>query len=142
MEVGSMPAKKLPRCTCCGRAFHPDPYNADRQKFCKHPDCIRERKRKRNRKYYHNKYHSDKDFQAKEIARISAGHKRRRKNPDKSPRPPPHQLGVDIQACLVGLIAQHTALTDPVLVVEAMHTYADRGHRLAFGIAKSDQQLL
>ena len=47
------------RCPCCGRLFRiTNPYNKNRQKYCKNPICLLERFRRYKRRYAEKLYHS------------------------------------------------------------------------------------
>ena len=124
-------------CEFCGRSFHPCPRNAARQKYCTHADCVLERKRWRQRKWYADKRAADRDFRNRENRRCREANRLRRAacrcassafssvSPDLLP------------SVVTGLIAQLTDTTDPVHLDASIRSYAARGQRLARSVAEA-----
>ncbi|MBT7165806.1 MAG: hypothetical protein HN849_16170 [Victivallales bacterium] len=124
---------KLPCCAHCGRAFVPNRYNAHHQKYCTHGDCVRDRKRLRQRKWGASKRASDAEFRARENARCAAANQRRRTAAKACRDPAGTVVGqVAVADVLTGLLSQLADTTDPVLLRASMAAYAARGQRLAF----------
>lgn len=121
-------AKKLPRCECCGRVVHPDRYNAGHQKYCKGAECVRERKRKRQREWFAARYAGDPAFAAAARMRCAAANRRRRaaaKACGKQDEP------IELFAVVTGLLSQLTDTTDPSQLRVSLRRYQDRGRRMA-----------
>jgi hypothetical protein len=70
--------KKLPRCVVCGRTFRPDRYHVHHQECCQRPECVRERQRRRQRRWYAQKCRNDPAFCERERRRCAAANRRRR----------------------------------------------------------------
>lgn len=125
-------SKRFPRCAFCGRRFRPDRYNEFRQKFCTAPECILERKRKRQREQYRARRLNDPAFRAKENARCAAANRRRRAAAKAAEAgsagrgPPP-----DLSAVMTGLPAHLADSDDPNQLRELARRFAGRGRRLA-----------
>ena len=118
------------RCTACLRVFRPDPHNAYHQECCTRPDCVRERKRRRQREWYRAKYQGNRAFREREIRRLVAW---RRKGQGRDP-PGEGQAGWDVAvigAALTGLVAQLADSAEPAVVRGILVGYVDRGRRLA-----------
>lgn len=127
-------SKKLPRCAACGRAFRPNRYNVHSQIHCTHPECIRDRKRARQRESYNRRYREDGDFREGECKRAAAGNRRRRAAA-KAARAGPVAAGVapvpELRDLFAGFVSHLAHSDDPAVVCELMSGYADRGRRLA-----------
>ncbi len=128
-----MGGKRLPVCRHCGRKFRPDSYNQHRQQWCSRSECRRARDRERKRKYYRRRLAEEAGFRESERTRCRDGmrHCRSRQAEPVAAEsallvrgPPPTEL-------LVGLIAQLADTSDPQVVGEVMHRYAERGRRVA-----------
>jgi hypothetical protein len=125
-------SRKLPRCAHCGRAFSPDLYNAHHQQYCTDADCVRERKRLRQREWAARRRASDVLFRARENARCAAANRRRRAAEKASCEPETAAVGeVAVADVLTGLLSQLADTSDPVLLRTSMAAYAARGRRLA-----------
>lgn len=124
-------SSKLPRCEFCGRSFHPDPRNAARQKYCTHTECVLERKRLRQRRWYAGKRAADRGFRDSENARCREANRLRRAA-RRCASPAPCCVCPDLLPSVVtGLIAQLTDTTDPAHLDASIRSYAARGRRLA-----------
>ena len=120
---------KLPRCEPCGLPYHPDPYNADRQKYCTRPECVRERRRQRQRPWHRKRYATDPEFAAAARERCAAANRRRRAAGQSRAGPPgdsPLLLNV-----VLGMLSQLTDTNDPVQLRASMNDFAARGQRVA-----------
>jgi len=120
---------KLPRCEHCGLPYHPDRYNADRQTCCTRPECVRERRRQRQRRWYNTRYATDEKFAEAARQRCAAANRRRRAAGQSRAGPqaePPMLLHV-----VVGMLSQLTDTADPVQLRASMAEYAARGQRVA-----------
>lgn len=125
-------SRKLLRCAHCGRAFAPDRYNAHHQKYCTHAECVRVRKRLRQRKWDASKRASDAAFRARGNARCAAANARRRTAAKACRDPAATVVGqVAVADVLAGLLSQLADTSDPVLLRASMDAYAARGRRLA-----------
>ena len=125
-------SRKPPRCEFCGRPFHPDPYNSDRQKYCTRPECVTERKRKRQREWYAKRIARDAAFA--EAARVRcAGANRRRRAANQS-RAGPDDDPVVLFNVVTGMLSQLTDTVDPVQLRTSLRDYAARGRRVALPI--------
>ncbi len=128
-------AGKLPRCNACGRAFRPDRYHIHTQEYCTDAECVRKRKRKRQRRFYNNRYRNDSEFRASERARAATGNRRRRAV-TKTAKSTLEACGrrhddADIQCLITGFVSHLAQSDDPAVVRGLMSGYADRGRRLA-----------
>lgn len=126
-------AKKLPCCARCARTYRPEPRSADRQKFCTRPDCVRERKRERQRKWATDRYANDPAFAAATRKRCAAANRRRRAAV--RARAAPATSPAFLAEVVTGLLSQLTDTTDPVLLHQTMAAYGDRGRRLALELS-------
>jgi hypothetical protein len=125
-------SRKLPRCAHCGRAFVPDRYNAHHQKYCTDADCVRERKRLRQREWGSRRRASDARFRARGNARCAAANRRRRAGAKACLEPAGTAVGqVAVADVLTGLLSQLADTSDPELLRTSMDAYAARGRRLA-----------
>jgi hypothetical protein len=124
-----MSTKKLPRCGHCSEPYQPDRYNADRQKYCTRPECVRERRRQRQRRWHNTRYANDTTFAAAARERCAAANRRRRAagmSRAGPPADPPMLLHV-----VVGMLSQLTDTVDPIQLRVCMTEYAARGQRVA-----------
>jgi len=122
-------SKTLPRCEHCGLPYHPDRYNADRQKYCTRFECVRERRRQRQRQWHAKRYVTDAKFAAAARERCAAANRRRRAAGQSRAGPPadsPLLLHV-----VVGMLSQLTDTVDPEQLRASMAEYAARGQRVA-----------
>lgn len=128
-------SKKLPRCEACGRAYRPSRYNVHSQVYCTHPDCVRDRKRARQRRSYNRRYHEDPAFREDECSRAAAGNRRRRAAVKAARAGPGAGAGSapvpELRHLLTGFVSHLAHSDDPAVVCELMSGYADRGRRLA-----------
>jgi len=122
-------SKKLPCCDGCGGSFRPDRYNVHHQKYCTRPDCVRERRRKRQREWYGRRCAEDPEFVAAARVRCAAANRRRR-TAERSRPGPPGALPL-LSDVVVGMLSQLTDTADPVQLRACMHDYAARGQRMA-----------
>jgi hypothetical protein len=119
---------RLPRCEHCGLPYEPDRYNADRQKYCTRPECVRERRRQRQRPWHKKRYAADAKFAAAAQERCAAANRRRRAagmSRAGPPADPPMLLHV-----VVGMLSQLTDTADPVQLRASMAEFAARGQRV------------
>jgi hypothetical protein len=133
------------RCKHCDREFVPDHYNQIRQKYCKNPDCVLERKRRRQRDNRRKRYEQDLEFKKNEQARCQDAVRRYRaqkksiRADDLVPHPihPPVTPIVSAQppVLLLGLLSQLLDTNDPVELARQAVWYEERGRRLAFPMA-------
>ena len=128
-------AKKLPRCDACGRAFRPNRYNKHDQIYCLTPECVLERKRKRQRRFYNNRYRNDSEFRESERTRAAEGNRRRRAAA-KAEKPAcegsgGNSGGMDIHYLITGFVSHLAQSDDPAIIGSLMSGYTDRGRRLA-----------
>lgn len=124
-------SKKLPCCESCGWAFRPDPYNAHRQRCCTRPDCLRERKRKRQRKSYAKRYREDPVFRGNERQRCAAGIRSRRAAGGMGrDGPGAETVPVMVFELLAGLVSEQKHTSDAAEVRAVMREYEARGRRL------------
>ncbi len=124
-------SKKLPRCRFCGQPFRADRRNASRQRFCKRIECVTERKRFRQRRWYNRRRRDDPAFCESENARCAEANRRRRsthRKPDPAADVPDT---VFLSHVVTGLLSQVIDSTDPEHLHSSMHRYADRGRRVA-----------
>ena len=125
-------SRKLLHCAHCGRSFAPDRYNALHQKYCTHGECMRDRKRLRQREWEARRRAEDAEFRATWRARCAAANARRRATAKASREPEAAAVGhVAVTDVLTGLLSQLADTSDPVLVGASMAEYAARGRRLA-----------
>ena len=127
-------SSKLPRCECCGRSFHSDLGHISRQKFCKYADCVLERKRLRQRKWYARKRAEDAAFREHENARCREAHRRRRAAARSPDLPGPATLLLTssvLPEVITGLLSKLVDMSDPVDLADSIRAYAARAHRLA-----------
>lgn len=124
-------SNRFPCCELCGRSFRPDPHNADRQKYCTFPECVRERKRKRQRRWYAQKRASDAVFRDSENERCREANRRRRAADRAATSALPSVSSELLPDVLTGIIAQLTDATDPAHLDVSIRSYAARGQRLA-----------
>ena len=125
-------SKKLPRCRFCGEPFHPDPYNASRQKFCKRPECVRERKRMRQRRWYNQRRRDEPAFRESENARCAQANRRRRSMRNARPEPAQAEDAAFFSHVVTGFLSQVIDSSDPVHLHNCLCGYADRGRRVAY----------
>ena len=121
---------KLPRCEFCGRPFPPDRYNVGQQKYCTRPDCVRERRRKRQREWYAKRCAQDPEFAAAARVRCAAANRRRRAANRSRAGPPQEELPLLLNV-VVGMLSQLTDTVDPVRLRASLRDYAVRGQRVA-----------
>lgn len=123
---------KLPCCAHCGRAFVPDRYNAHHQKYCTDADCVRERKRLRQRKWQASKRLSDAAFRKRGNARCATANARRRALARARFTPADSVVDqVSLSDVVTGLLSQLLDTTDPSSLRSSLDGYAARGRRLA-----------
>jgi len=128
--------KKLPRCEVCGRPFRPDRFNVEHQKYCSNPDCVRARKRKRQREWYAKRRAEDPQFRADENARCADANRRRREREREYARAGPSpglcaEPPTGLRDVVAGLLSQVADTSDPRELQQHMELYAARGRRLA-----------
>jgi len=122
-------SKKLPRCAHCERVFRPDRYHKHVQEFCTHPECVRERKRQRQREWYARRRADDEVFRKRENARCAAANRRRRAQVRARAGPP--EDPVVLFDVVTGLLSQMVDSSDPVLLQASLRDFAQRGRRVA-----------
>lgn len=134
LEGPDMP-RRLPRCKECGRAYRPDRYNEDRQRYCTRPECVLERKRRRNRQCYSKRCRGDPEFRETERTRCAAANRRRRaaakakaaSSSEADPVPDARALF----EVVAGVVSQLTDTSDPVQLHASLRDYQARGRRMA-----------
>jgi len=131
-------AKRLSICEACHLTFHADAYNGHHQKFCTRPECVRQRKRRRQRESYARRYAEDAKFRDKERTRCAEGIARRRARVTATDPPGVPVVVLDV---LTGLVAQVTDISDPVLVRAAVASYGARGRRMALMASSDDDSV-
>ena len=130
-KVKEMPGKRL-ICECCERSYRSDRYNRHHQKYCTRPECVLERKRKRQRESVARRYREDPEFAQKTRERCSAANRRRRAAAGTSTvRDDSSAAAVAPLEVIAGLLSQLTDTTDPVQVRASLLEYAARGRRAA-----------
>jgi len=136
--VGKVPVmgKTKLRCGFCGRRFEPDRYNAHHRKYCLDPDCVRDRKRKRQREWSARRKAADAAFAERGRKRCREANRARRKRLAALPRSPPCPVpeaapAPDVRHALLGLLAQMTDTADSGQLHSTFVAYAARGQRLA-----------
>lgn len=123
---------KLSICECCERSYRSDRYNHHHQKYCTRPECVLERKRKRQRESLARRYRDDPEFAQKTRERCAAANRRRRAAARASKvRDDSGASAVAPLEVIAGLLSQLTDTTDPVQVRASLHEYAARGRRAA-----------
>ena len=126
-----MPSKLL-RCGHCGRAYRPDRYNELHQECCTDPECVLDRKRKRQREWHARRRAEDESFRRKENARCAEANRRRRAALRARGTPGETEaIPVVLADVVTGLLSQLTDTIDPVQLRASMHDYAARGRRVA-----------
>ena len=120
---------RLPHCEFCGRLFHPDRYNVGQQKYCTRPDCIRERRRQRQREWHAKRYAENPEFA--EAARVRCAAANRRRRLANRSRAGPQEESPLLLNVVVGMLSQLTDTVDPVQLRASMYDYATRGQRVA-----------
>ena len=102
------------------------------QECCTRPECVLDRKRKRQREWQARRRAEDADFRKKGNARCAAANRRRRAASRARSGPgeaaPAPVLLTDV---VTGLLSQLTDTSDPVRVRASLHDYAARGRRVA-----------
>jgi len=101
-------------------------HNALRQKFCKRPKCVRDRKRIRQRKSYNQRYELDEQFRKKEQERARQGQARRRAAERLESN---KTLAVD-QHVLLGMVQALSGTTNQQQVARDIRSYAREGRQL------------
>ena len=128
-------SKKLPRCAHCDRLFSPDRYNVLHQECCRHPDCVLERKRKRQREWYARKYRDDPEFADTARKRCAAANRKRRAR--EVPVSGDATVGqadtsaLALYKAVSGVISQLTDASDPAQLLCSIRRYRERGRRMA-----------
>jgi len=123
---------KLPRCRHCAQSYRPDRYNADRQKCCTRPECVRERRRQQQRQWHAKRYATDEKFATAARERCAAANRRRRAAGPSGAGPPAHLPMW--QHVVMGMLSQLTDTADPVQLRASMAEYANRGQRVALAL--------
>jgi hypothetical protein len=134
-------------CVVCGRRFRPNRYNPEHQQCCSLPDCVRECKRRRQRKWYERKCRDDPSFAEAARKRCAAANRRRRSriraaaavpvaasSPVAAPAETTPQALFEV---LSGFLSQLTDTTDPAELSASMRDYRERGRRVALNTAVS-----
>jgi len=124
-------SKKLPRCNACGRVFRPNRYNKHDQIYCRTPECVLERKRRRQRRLYNNRYRNDPEFRESERSRAAESNRRRRAAAKKKKPACQDSGGRDIYYLITGFVSHLAQSDDPAIIGSLMSGYTDRGRRLA-----------
>lgn len=133
-----MAGKRLPRCRQCGRAFRPDRYNVDRQEWCSRDACRLARDRARKRRHHRKKLEEDAAFRESERRRCRKAMRAlraRRRREASEPESDPSAVVPEIPELVVGLVSHLADTIDPEALAEVMDRYAERGRRLAVGVA-------
>ena len=120
---------KRPCCAFCGLSFRPDRYNVHHQKYCTRPDCVRDRRRRRQRVWYARRFAEDPAFVEAARARCAAANRRRRAV-ERSRAGPAGESPL-LTHVVVGMLSHLTDTADPVRLQQCLCDYADRGRRVA-----------
>jgi hypothetical protein len=127
-------------CAVCGSWFRPNRYNPEHQQCCPRPDCVRECKRRRQRKWYARKCRDDPSFAEASRKRCAAANRERRariraaavpvaaSSPVAAPAETTPQALFEV---LSGFLSQLTDTTDPAELSASMRDYRERGRRVA-----------
>lgn len=126
-----MAGKRLPRCCNCGRAFRPDRYNPERNRWCSRAECRRERDRARKRRHYHERLKQDAEVRDSERLRCRTAMRVLRARRRREAAEPAPAAAVKIPDLVAGLVSHLADTTDPVVLGEVMSRYAERGRRVA-----------
>jgi hypothetical protein len=127
-------------CVICGRRFRPNRYNPEHQQCCPLPECVRECKRRRQRKWYARKCRDDPKFAEKARKRCAAANRVRRAQIRVTASPAAAPAETTPQALfevLSGFLSQLTDTTDPAELSASMRDYRERGRRVALATAVS-----
>jgi hypothetical protein len=126
-------------CVVCGRRFRPNRYNPEHQQCCSLPDCVRECKRRRQRRWYERKCRDDPSFAEAARKRCAAANRRRRARVDTAATAPatvPAETTPQaLFEVLSGFLSQLTDTTDPAELSASMRDYRERGRRVALNTA-------
>jgi len=123
-------------CACCGRRFVLDRFNGHHQKYCTRADCVRERKRARQRAAYSRRYQQDDAFRQREQKRAAVGGTRRRRQARAGPTAVPADASFPAMTeVLTGLVSQFCDTHNAAELAAALAGYAERGRRCAAGPA-------
>ena len=124
--------KKTICCARCGRIERRCRRNPDTHIFCRHEDCVRERKRERQRKFQKRKYRDDKVFAEAERKRCGENLKARRKKAKmveaSEAKSQPH---ANLELVVLGMLGALTDADDVTAVRESLRLFERRGQRLA-----------
>jgi hypothetical protein len=128
-------------CVVCGSRFRPNRYNPEHQRCCPRPDCVRECKRRRQRKWYARKCRDDPEFAEKARKRCAAANRVRRArirvaaaSPAAAPAEATPQALFEV---LSGFLSQLTDTTDPAELSASLRGYRERGRRVALATVVS-----
>ena len=128
-------------CEVCRRRFRPNRYNPEHQQCCPLPECVRECKRRRQRKWYARKCRDDPKFAEKARKRCAAANRARRARVDAaaaSPATAPAETTPQaLFEVLSGFLSQLTDTTDPAELSASLRDYRERGRRVALNTVGS-----
>ena len=133
-------------CVVCGRKFRPNRYNPEHQQCCSLPKCVRECKRRRQRKWYARKCRDDPSFAEAARQRCAAANRERRARVRAAAAPaaaaspaaaPAETTAQALFEVLSGFLSQLTDTTDPAELSASMRDYRERGRRVALATAVS-----
>lgn len=125
-------------CARCGRKFVVCRFNGHHQQYCKHADCVAERRRERQREYYRKKYRADAGFREAEQARCREGARRRRQAKDAAVSAAESDLSsVDLALVTAGLVSQLTDSRDPSAVAASTRRLERRGRELSVSVGSA-----
>ena len=126
-------------CVVCRRRFRPNRYNPEHQQCCPLPECVRECKRRRQRKWYARRCRDDPSFAEAARKRCAAANRARRARVDAaaaSPAAAPAETTAQaLFEVLSGFLSQLTDTTDPAELSASMRGYRERGRRVALNTA-------
>ncbi len=124
--------KKTICCARCGRAERRCRRNPDTHIFCRNEDCVRERKRERQRKSQKRKYREDKVFAEAERKRCGENLKARRKKVKAAEAiEAKSQTHVSLELVVLGMLSSLTDADDAAAVRESLRLFERRGQSLA-----------
>mgnify|MGYP000851631242 FL=1 len=124
--------KKTISCARCGRIEKRCRRNPDTHIFCRHEDCVRERKRERQRKSQKRKYREDKVFAEAERKRCGENLKARRKKAETAEASEAKsEAHANLELVVLGMLGSLTDADDATAIRESLRLFERRGQRLA-----------
>lgn len=113
-------------CIACKRQFVPDRFNVHHQKYCTHPACVREHKRKRQREWA-ARQREDPAFRRLQCKRVVASRRLHQAARPDSPAPPSTS---GMEHALIGLAARLTEASCAAEVKDYLRDCEEQGRRL------------